>query len=147
MIHGRPAGGESSNGAVVRPLRVLLSTGPMAGPSDQQLLERFLEADRDEAELALAAIVHRHGPMVHRVCHQTMGDGPSQDGFRSPSSSWREKPSVRRRMSIASWLHGVAYRVCLFAERPTSAGDDENGPPRLRRVPSFAMRGQATASN
>jgi Sigma-70, region 4 len=44
----------------LRPLRVLLKAGPMGALSDRQLLERFVGADGDVAELAFAAIVDRH---------------------------------------------------------------------------------------
>ncbi len=138
------------NSAVLKPLRVLLTAGPIAGLSDRQLLERFLEADRDEAELAFAAIVDRHGPMVRRVCHQTMGGDlhDAQDAFQATFFILARKAlSVRRRMSIASWLHGVAYRVCLRAERPTHAGGGENETPRRRRMRSFAIGSQVTAPN
>jgi hypothetical protein len=55
------------DGAVLRPLRVLLQVGPVAGLSDGQLLERFLGADGEVAELAFAALVDRHGRMVRRI--------------------------------------------------------------------------------
>jgi hypothetical protein len=61
-------------GAVLQPLRVFLYSGPMSGWSDGELIERFLETDTDAAELAFAAIVDRHGPMVRRVCRQMLGD-------------------------------------------------------------------------
>src|SRR5437764_749987 len=48
--------------------REILDEGALVGVGDGPLLERFT-ADRDElAELAFAALVHRHGPMVWRVC-------------------------------------------------------------------------------
>ena len=53
----------------------------------------------------------RHGPMVHRVCRntllgtRTMRRTPS----RRPSSSWSSSAaSIRKLDSVASWLYGVA---------------------------------------
>ena len=67
------------------------------------------------AELAFAAIVDRHGPMVNRICRQMLADRhDSQDVFQATFLILaRNARSVRRRDSLASWLHGVAYRVCL----------------------------------
>jgi DNA-directed RNA polymerase specialized sigma24 family protein len=102
-------------GAVLKHLRVLRHTGPMAGLSDGQLLEQFMGANRDVSELAFGAIVDRHGPMVRRVCRQMMGDlHDAQDAFQATFFILAGKArSVRRRESVAGWLHGVAYRICL----------------------------------
>ena len=76
--------------SVLKPLRVLLSAGPMAGLSDGELLGRFLEADRDEAEMAFSAIVDRHGPMVRRLCRQLLLDlHDSEDAFHSEGMRYR----------------------------------------------------------
>jgi RNA polymerase sigma factor (sigma-70 family) len=109
------------DGAVLRPLRVLLQVGPVAGLSDGQLLERFLGADGEVAELAFAALVDRHGQMVRRICRRMLGDlHDSQDVFQATFFILARKArSVRRRESVASWLHGVAYRVCLRTRTAT----------------------------
>ncbi len=109
-------------GAVLRPLRVLLTAGPVSGLTDGQLLERFMGADGDVAELAFAAIVDRHGPMVRRICRQMLGDlHDGQDAFQATFFILARKArSVHTRDSVASWLHGVAYRVCLRARSATS---------------------------
>ncbi|MFI5454268.1 MAG: sigma-70 family RNA polymerase sigma factor [Isosphaerales bacterium] len=105
------------NGAVLRQIRVLFHAGSVAGLTDAQLLERFTARDSEVAELAFAAIVERHGPMVLRVCRQTLGDlHDAQDAFQATFFILARKArSVRRRESLASWLHGVAHRVCLRA--------------------------------
>ena len=60
-------------GSVRKPTRRLVDAGMVAGVSDGQLLARF-NARRDEpAEVAFAALVRRHGPMVLRVCPQVLG--------------------------------------------------------------------------
>jgi HlyD family secretion protein len=109
-------------GAVLNPLRVLLRSGPMSGWSDGELIERFLEPDTDAAELAFAAIVDRHGPMVRRVCRQMLGDfHDAQDVFQATFFILARKAnSVRRRESLACWLHGTAYRACLRSRTAAS---------------------------
>jgi RNA polymerase sigma factor (sigma-70 family) len=110
------------SGPVLKPLGVLLRAGSFAGLSDGQLLDRFMAEDREVAELAFAAIVDRHGPMVRGICRQVMGDRhDSQDVFQATFLILaRSARSVRRRDSVASWLHGVAYRVCLRARLANS---------------------------
>jgi RNA polymerase sigma factor (sigma-70 family) len=109
-------------GAVLKPLRVLLHSGPMSGWSDGELIERFLEPDTDAAELAFAAIVDRHGPMVRRICRQMLGDfHDAQDVFQATFFVLaRKASSVRRRESLACWLHGTAYRACLRSRTAVS---------------------------
>jgi hypothetical protein len=72
------------NGAVLKSLRVLINAGPLAGLSDGQLLARFTEADGEMAEVAFAAIVDRHGPMIRRICGQMLGNlHDAQDAFQA----------------------------------------------------------------
>jgi hypothetical protein len=60
--------------AITDPIQVLYEAGTCAGPTDGQLLERFI-AGRDEAgELAFEALVARHGPMVMRACRNLLDD-------------------------------------------------------------------------
>ena len=108
-------------GSVMRPLGVLLNEGPVSGLSDGELLERFMGTDSEVAELAFAAIVDRHGPMVRRVCLQMLGNlHDAQDAFQATFFILARKArSVHTRDSAASWLHGVAYRVCLRARSAT----------------------------
>ena len=105
----------------LRPLRVLLKAGPMGALSDGQLLERFVGADGDVAELAFAAIDDRHGPMVRRICRQMLGNvHDADDAFQATFFILARKArSVHTHDSVASWLHGVAYRVCLRARSAT----------------------------
>jgi RNA polymerase sigma factor (sigma-70 family) len=110
------------NGAVLKSFRVLINAGPLAGLSDGQLLARFTEADGEMAEVAFAAIVDRHGPMVRRICGQMLRNlHDAQDAFQACFFILARKArSVRTRDSVASWLHGVAYRVCLRARLANS---------------------------
>ena len=101
-------------GAALRPLRVLFNAGPVSGLSDGRLLERFMGSDSEAAELAFAAIVDRHGPMVRRICRQMLGNlHDAQDAFQATFFILARKAhAIHTRDSVASWLHGVAYRVC-----------------------------------
>src|SRR5438128_5293618 len=83
--------------------------------TDQQVLERLLTA-RDDA--AFEALVRRHGPMVYRVCWRVLQQAEdTEDAFQATFLVLARKlPTVRKRHSLASWLHGVAHRVALDAK-------------------------------
>jgi RNA polymerase sigma factor (sigma-70 family) len=100
---------ESKSGGV-HDLRTLFSLGTVAGLTDGQLLERF--ATRGD-EAAFAALVHRHGPMVLRVCQALLSDpNDAQDASQATYLVLaRRSRSVRKPDAVASWLHGVARRV------------------------------------
>ena len=83
--------------------------------TDRQLLERFLAA-QDQA--VFEALVRRHGPMVYRVCWRVLQQAEdTEDAFQATFLLLARKlPTVRKRDSLASWLHGVARRVALDAK-------------------------------
>ena len=95
----------------------LLDAGTVAGMSDGQLLARFA-AHRDElAEIAFAALVRRHGPMVWRVCRQILGDWhTAEDAFQATFLILaRRAGSIRRPDLLGHWLYGVALRTAREA--------------------------------
>ena len=100
-------------GVVLRQIQTLFGAGPGAGLTDGQLLERFATRDGAAAELAFAALVERHGPMVLRVCRRVLADPhDAQDAFQATFLVLvRRAGAVRNRESVASWLYGVAARV------------------------------------
>jgi RNA polymerase sigma factor (sigma-70 family) len=101
-------------------LRRLTVPAVLASATDAVLLDRFLR-DRDEA--AFTALVGRHGPMVLRLCRRQLGGAhAAEDAFQATFLVLaRRAAAIRRRDSLAAWLHGVACRVAARA-RAAEAG-------------------------
>lgn len=94
-------------------LRTLFSVGITAGLTDGQLLERFATHGGEAAELAFAAIVERHGPMVYRTCRSILRDEhEAMDAFQATFLVLLSKGgSLWVKDSLGPWLHRVAYRA------------------------------------
>src|SRR2546423_1461190 len=109
--------GPGSKRGVLGPIGRLFRTGTAAGLSDAQLLERFVRRHDEAAEAAFAALMERHGPMVLSVCRRILNDPhDAQDAFQATFLVLvRKAGMVRKRGSIADWLHGVALRVAAHA--------------------------------
>jgi RNA polymerase sigma factor (sigma-70 family) len=116
-----------SNGTIRRQLRTLFNLGAIGELSDGQLLERFATQDGEAAELAFAALVERHGPMVVRVCRKTLRDpNDVEDAFQATFLVLVQKGrSLWVRDSLGPWLHRVAHRVATRA-RSSAAGRREH---------------------
>ena len=84
----------------------------VAGLSEWQLLERYLER-RDE--VAFEALVARHGPMVLGVCRRMLADRTDvEDAFQATFLVLvRRARHLGPRDAIGPWLYGVATRVAL----------------------------------
>jgi RNA polymerase sigma factor (sigma-70 family) len=91
---------------------LLLTDG--AGLTDGQLLDDYL-GHRDEA--ALAALMHRHGPMVWGVCRRVLHDyHDAEDAFQATFLVFvRKAASIASRELLANWLYGVARQTALKA--------------------------------
>src|SRR5262249_29249807 len=82
--------------------------------SDGELLARFA---RGHDEAAFAALVARHGPMIHNVCWRVLGDADAAEDAFQPTFVVlaRRAGSIGRPAALAAWLYGVASRVARKA--------------------------------
>ncbi len=80
--------------------------------SDGQLLERFAVAGE---EAAFDAIMRRHGRMVLGVCRRVLpNENDVEDTFQATFLLLvRKARLIRKRETVGSWLHGVAYRLAV----------------------------------
>jgi RNA polymerase sigma factor (sigma-70 family) len=97
-------------------LKQSMAAETLSDLSDYDLLQRFL-TDQDAA--AFRALLHRHGPMVFRICRRVLGrDQDAEDAFQAGFLVLSRKAgTIRKQTSLASWLHGVAYRTALAARK------------------------------
>jgi RNA polymerase sigma factor (sigma-70 family) len=105
-------------GGFLQHLRKAMAAETLAAHSDRELIERFL-ISHDEA--AFHALLRRHGPMVIRVCRRVLEQEQDvEDAFQATFLVLaRQADLIRKRESVASWLHGVAYRLALNARKAT----------------------------
>jgi RNA polymerase sigma factor (sigma-70 family) len=104
---------------VVAYVRSLVAREGAADVPDQELLARFLSGKDAEA---FDALVRRHGAMVRSVCSRLLHC--KQDVEDACQATFlvliRKAVSIRRRSSVASWLHGVAYHIARDARARAS---------------------------
>src|SRR5262249_27747528 len=116
---GQPKGtamAKTQLGSVLRHLRQAAATSQFPAVGDGDLLRRFIDG-RDEA--AFTALVRRHATLVFGVCRQVLGqEQDAEDAFQATFLALAQgAASVRNIGSVASWLHGTAYRTSLRAKR------------------------------
>lgn len=101
------------------PIRALFEAGTVTGLTDGQLLERFATRRGEASELAFAALVERHGPMVLRACRSVLGDHhEAMDAFQATFLVLARKGgSLWVRDSLGPWLHRVALRAAGRAKK------------------------------
>lgn len=107
-----------ATGGWLRQVRELHSLGTVGGWSDGQLLDAFVSRrGGDGSEAAFEELMHRHGPMVLRICRRVLRDpGNAEDAFQATFLVLAHRAgSIRRRDSVASWLFGVSQRVAAQA--------------------------------
>ena len=100
---------------VVRYLHQLTTSQSGIGPSDGELLERYVR-HRDEAAFEL--LLWRHGALVLNVCRRILQrEQDAEDAFQATFLAFiRKAHAIVRRDSVSSWLYKVAYRVALEAK-------------------------------
>src|SRR5437660_354165 len=100
---------------VLRHLRRIAGTKPTDALTDCQLLERFTSRC-DEA--AFAALVERHGTLIHAVCGRILGHAPDVDDVFQATLIVlaRKARSLRWHESVGPWLHAVAFRLAQRAK-------------------------------
>ena len=98
-------------------LNLLSTLGVVGDLTDGQLLDRCLSTHEGCIQAAFTVLVERHGPMVKSVCRDVLGDSHDvEDAFQATFLVlFRKAGSVRNGDSVASWLHGVAFRVGMRA--------------------------------
>src|SRR3954451_14830783 len=105
---------KAASSPILQMIRRVLEGGRMRQLSDQALLGEFTERG-DEA--AFQALLSRHGPMILSVCRNVLGsEADAEDAFQATCVILvRKAAAIRKKASVASWLHGVAYRTALKA--------------------------------
>lgn len=80
--------------------------------TDVELLQRYV-THREEAAFGL--LVRRHGPMVLDLCRSLLRcHTDADDAFQAVFLTLATKArSLHTPASLASWLHGVAYRIAM----------------------------------
>ena len=114
--------------AVRRQFSTLFNIGVIRDLTDGQLLEWFSTEHGEVAELAFAALVERHGPMVLRVCCARLRDShEAQDAFQATFLVLiRKSRGLWVKDSLGPWLHQVAYRTASCAQPRWRDGVERN---------------------
>lgn len=97
----------------LRGVRLWLDVAALSALTDRELLDRFAAGGDHPAQLAFAALVNRHGPMVLRACRAVLRDAhAAEDAFQATFLVLaRRGGSLWLRESLGPWLHRVATRV------------------------------------
>ncbi|HZU37130.1 MAG TPA: sigma-70 family RNA polymerase sigma factor, partial [Gemmataceae bacterium] len=97
-------------------IKQLAEPADMPQSADRDLLRIFAAHHSQDA---FATLVRRHGPLVLRVCRQVTGHAQdAEDAFQATFLVLAHKAHTLHHLrSLASWLHGVAYRMALHTRR------------------------------
>jgi RNA polymerase sigma factor (sigma-70 family) len=126
MTNGQP-------NALLKHIRKIVAAQTFRNVSDRELLDAFA-LRQDEA--AFAVLVERHGSMILGVCRRVLRSvHDAEDACQATFLVLARKAgSIRKKDSLGSWLHGVAFRVASdlkkrLARRQSSSAavDDVTG--------------------
>jgi RNA polymerase sigma factor (sigma-70 family) len=111
----------------LRRLRRVVLLSSAGGPSDSELLQRFIQG-RDEEAFEL--LVWRHGAMVLNVCRRVLRrEHDAEDAFQATFLTLvRKAGAIGKREAVGSWLYKVAYRIALRARGAASSRPLPEGP-------------------
>jgi RNA polymerase sigma factor (sigma-70 family) len=125
-------------GAVLRHVRDAAARQIITEQSDGALLRAFLSRNDQPA---FEALVRRHGAMVLRVCLRTLGNvHDAEDALQATFLVLAQQASsIRKRESLASWLHGVAYRMATNAKRAAARRRGHESRVRRAQPPDPAL--------
>src|SRR5437763_1759417 len=107
--------------------------------TDRELLAAF--ATRND-QAAFTTLVKRHGPMVMGICRHVLHHlQDAEDAFQATFLLLaRRSAGIHKQESLASWLHGVAYRMAHNAKRSASRRRKYEG--RVKPAPSVDRRAE-----
>ncbi len=95
------------------------------GPSDEALLERFLEGDKD----AFSTLVRRYETKIFNLCLRIVGErsealDATQDAF---VSAFRRARTFRGEAAFSTWLYRIGINACndLLRKRKRSPVPEE----------------------
>ena len=116
----------------------IFNEGTVAGQFDEQLLKQFV---RTGDELAFGALVARYGPMVLAVSRRLLRDkNYAEDAFQATFLVLvRRARSIHQGEMLGAWLHRVAVRVALEANRASVRRKAEERKAAERLTMSFQL--------
>src|SRR5262249_25505148 len=106
---------------------------------------RFVSA---QEQIAFAELVRRHGPMVLSVCRRVLHHvQDAEDAFQATFIVLARKATAVAQMdSVGGWLHGVAFRTALHAQK-IRGRQQVSAERELGQVLIAEMSGQATEND
>src|SRR5579872_7314898 len=105
--------------SAVQLIRNVATDPSQSQQDDARLLTAFIT---ENDQTAFATIIRRHGPMVFGICQRLLSDfQAAEDAFQATFILLAQQAAnIRKKESLASWLHGVALRMARETRRATA---------------------------